>query len=214
MSAGKTEPITIILLGDIAAGKATHSHFLRRNYGCIELDMGRELRRMKKNHPKTAELLAGTMDRGKLAQTELVREIIQKFISRTPKNRGILFDGTPKMIGEARLVRKWLAESGRTSENILVLYLKISKAEMIKRMHLRGAAEKRSDDTLAAVQNRIKYYKKNISAVSDFFKKHYAYKTVSSMGSIPQVEKNIEHEINTFFLHKDRSRNRNHSRKR
>jgi adenylate kinase family enzyme len=199
--------ITIILLGDIAAGKATHSHYLRKTYGCVELDMGRELRKIKIRNPKMAKLFQATMDQGKLTQTKIVREIIKKFIHGVPKNRGILFDGTPKMIGEARLVRKWLEETGRTKDHILVLYLKITKAEMIKRMKIRAASEKRSDDTLAAIQNRIKYYKKNISAVRDFFKKHYRYRTISSMGSIQQVERNIENEINVFFIHQNRTRN-------
>jgi len=201
------KPITIILLGDIAAGKATHSQYLRKTYGCVELDMGRELRKIKIRDPKMAKLFKATMDQGKLTQTEIVREIINKFIHRVPKSKGILFDGNPKMIGEARLVRKWLAETGRTSEHILVLYLKITKTEMIKRMKIRAASQKRSDDTLAAIQNRIKYYKKNISAVRDFFKQHYAYRTVSSMGSINQVERNIENEINAFFIRQNRTRN-------
>jgi adenylate kinase family enzyme len=201
------KPITIILLGDIAAGKATHSQYLRKTYGCVELDMGRELREIKIRDPKMAGLFKATMDQGKLTQTEIVRDIIKKFIHGLPKGRGILFDGTPKMIGEARLVRKWLEETGRTKDHILVLYLKITKAEMIKRMKIRAAAEKRSDDTLAAIQNRIKYYKKNIFAVRDFFKKNYRYRTISSMGSIKQVERNIENEINAFFIRQNRTRN-------
>lgn len=201
------KPITIILLGDIAAGKATHSRYLRKTYGCVELDMGRELRKIKIREPKMAKLFKATMDQGKLTQTEIVREIIRKFIYSVPKHRGILFDGTPKMIGEARLVHKWLEETGRTNDHVLVLYLKITKTEMIKRMKIRAVSEKRSDDTLAAIQNRIKYYKKNISAVRDFFKKHYTYRIVSSMGSIPQVERNIENEINAFFIRQNRTRN-------
>lgn len=210
----KQKAITIILLGDIAAGKATHSGFLRKEYNCVELDMGRELRKLKARDPKYAKALKSTLDKGKLAQTEIVRRIIRDFISRTPATKGILFDGTPKMIGEARLVRKWLREAGRGSDQVIVLYLKITKAEIVSRMLGRSTAEQRSDDNLKALENRLKYYKKNISQVCEYFKKHFVFHTISSMGEIAAVEKNIEKSINAFIQTQNRTRNRVDPRKR
>lgn len=194
--------ITIILLGDIAAGKATHSGYLVRRYGCRELDMGRELRRMKSKDKRMARALSGTMDKGKLAQTEVVRGIFRDFILGTPKSKGLLLDGAPKMVGEARLVRAWLEESGRGRDSVLVLYLKITKAEMTRRTKRRQEKEGRTDDSAAAIANRIKYYQKNIAAVIAYFEKHYTYKIVSSMGTIAQVERNIEREVNGFLSKK------------
>ena len=42
-------PLNIILLGDPAAGKATHGKFLADKYKLYDLDMGRELRQLEHN---------------------------------------------------------------------------------------------------------------------------------------------------------------------
>jgi len=198
------KPVNIILLGDPAAGKATHTRFLVRQYNCLELDMGKELRRLKEEDAKVAAALSSTLDKGKLTQTRIVRDIMHDFISNLPTDKGIVFDGTPKMLGEARLVRKWLKEIGRSDKDILVLYLKVTKDEMINRMNGRGIVVKgqflkRSDDNLKALKNRIKYYETNIKTVIEYFKKYYSYKTISSMGTIKEVRKLIERQVNEFI---------------
>jgi adenylate kinase len=199
MKKASSRPITIILLGDIAAGKGTHAAFLKKQYHCVELDMGRELRALKVKNDKLAKQIAATTDKGKLAQTDIVRGIIHAFIANAPKKKGLLFNGNPKMVGEARLTKKWLAESGRDSKYTIVLYLKISKTEMIKRMTGRSIAENRADDNLKALEHRLHYYKKNISAVCEYFKKQFTFHMISSMGDITTVEKNIEQSINAFI---------------
>ena len=42
-------PLNIILLGDSAAGKATHGKYLAKKYRLYDLDMGRELRGLEHN---------------------------------------------------------------------------------------------------------------------------------------------------------------------
>src|SRR4051812_14218281 len=106
--ATKTTPLNIILLGDPAAGKATQAAFLVKKYPLYDLDMGKELRILKRKDPKVRALLEGSYDKGNLTQTDLVRSIHKQRIESTPKNKGILFDGNPKMVGEARLITKWL----------------------------------------------------------------------------------------------------------
>src|SRR5579872_3134615 len=103
------QPLNIILLGDPAAGKATHGKFIERKYKLYNLDMGRELRSLEHN-PKLRKKyrLDKTLDSGKLTPTELVRSLLRDKIHSTKKSKGILFNGTPKMPGEARLVAKWL----------------------------------------------------------------------------------------------------------
>jgi adenylate kinase len=209
-----SQPITIILLGDIAAGKGTHAAFLKKQYRCIELDMGRELRALKMRNAKVAKQLAGSSDKGKLAQTSIVREILHDFIAAAPPTKGLLFNGNPKMVGEARLTKKWLSEAGRDPNRTIVLYLKITKTETIKRMTGRSIAENRADDNLQALENRLIYYRINITAVCEYFKRHFTFRTVSSMGDIATVEKNLEQPINAFIHSQNPTGNRAYPRKR
>ncbi len=195
----KTQPLNIILLGDPAAGKATHGRFLAKKYHLYDLDMGRELRALE-NNPKLRKKyqLDKTLDSGKLTPTELVRDLLKDRINATAKSRGILFNGTPKMLGEARLVAKWLKAEKRG--NILFVYLRIPLAETMRRMtvrktYFRGKYSKRPDDNNKALKNRVAYYKKNISQVVAFFKTKYPFVKVSTMGTIIEAKKRLSRQI-------------------
>ncbi len=187
-------PINIILLGDPAAGKATQANLLLKRFPLYDLDMGKELRVLKSKDARVKKLLEGTYDKGNLTQTDLVRSIHKQQIFKTPKKLGILFDGTPKMVGEARLVQKWLKQTGR--DRALLIYLSIPMAETLKRMekrveYFKGKFSKRADDNQQALKNRVKYYRKNISAVLRYFKKIYPSKNISGLGNVGDVNKRL-----------------------
>ncbi len=198
----KQQPLNIILLGDPAAGKATHGKFLAKKYRLYDLDMGRELRSLENNKTLRKKYrLSATLDQGKLTPTELVRKLLHHQIHNIPKSQGILFDGTPKMLGEAKLVYKWLKQEKR--QNILFVYLSIPLKETIRRMtsrktYFRGKFSKRPDDNNQALKNRISYYQKNIRQVVSFFKKHYPFIKISTTGSIPAAKNRLIEKIENY----------------
>jgi len=192
-------PLNIILLGDPAAGKATHGKFLAAKYNLYDLDMGRELRALEHN-PKLRKKyqLDKTLDNGKLTPTELVRNLLHDKIHATPAKQGILFNGTPKMLGEAKLVAKWLKQEKRG--RVIFAYLSIPLAETIRRMtgrktYFKGKFSKRPDDNDKALKNRLRYYKANISQVVTFFKQHYPYMKISTTGTILEAKKRLIDKI-------------------
>jgi adenylate kinase len=187
--------LNIILLGDPAAGKATHGAFLAKKYDLYDLDMGRELRSLEHNPTLRKKYkLDQTLDNGKLTPTELVRNLLRDKIHATKKTQGILFNGTPKMLGEAKLVAKWLKAEKR--QKVIFIYLSIPLKETIRRMtarktYFKGKFSKRPDDNDRALKNRISYYKNNISQVVKYFKKLYPSLTISTLGSITEARKRL-----------------------
>ncbi len=193
----------LILLGDPAAGKATHGAFLAKKFGLYDFDMGRELRAVAQN-PKLRKKykLDKTLEQGKLTPTKVVRQILKDKIFSVPKTQGLLLNGTPKMLGEAKLVSKWLKDCGR--DNAVFVYLSIPFAEIVKRMtqrkeYFKGKFSKRPDDNKKALENRIKYYNDNISFVVKYFKKLYPFADISTLGSIPQARKRILTGLNILL---------------
>ncbi|HYF05075.1 MAG TPA: nucleoside monophosphate kinase [Patescibacteria group bacterium] len=189
-----TQPINVILLGDPAAGKATQSELLVKKYGFYDLDMGKILRNLNEQGGEVSERLKATLDKGKLTPTDIVREIHKQACYNTPANQGILFDGNPKMLGEAKLVAKHLKAAHR--KDPIVIYLSIPMAETIKRMterteYFAGKFSKRADDNAHALKERVKYYRKNISQVVAFFEKIYPFKKVSGLGTVAEVHARI-----------------------
>lgn len=190
--ATKRSPLNIILLGDPAAGKATHAAYLCQRYNMFDLDMGKELRIMKAKSKNFEAKLKNTYNKGNLTQTNIVRNIFKKKIFNTPKSKGILFDGNPKMIGEARLVAKWLKQQHRSKP--LVIYMSIPMKETVRRMTERkedfaGKFGRRDDDNAAALKRRVAYYRNNITAVVAYFKKLYGFHKISSNAPVPKVRK-------------------------
>lgn len=194
-SKSENQPLNIILLGDPAAGKATHSAMIMEEFPLYDLDMGKELRQINNDSEVAKKFrLDDTLHKGKLTPTQLVRGIHKEKIESTSQDVGILFDGTPKMLGEAKLIAKWMKKQGRRVP--IVLYLSIPLEETVKRMSAReeyfdGKFSKRKDDNHEALKNRVRYYRKNISQVVEFFKSIYPYKKVSSVGPKNVVQKRI-----------------------
>lgn len=191
----KDKPIHIILLGEPAAGKATQAKFLVKKYKLYDLDMGKELRSIRNKQLRAKYDLAGTIDKGKLAATELVRDILKDRIFKIKTTQGILFDGNPKMVGEARLVARWLKEAQRTDP--VVIYISIPVAEAIKRAGLRteiekGKKVKREDDTPQVIKKRMEYYRTNIKQVVAFFKTKYYFKKINGVGTVDEVKSRVE----------------------
>ncbi|HEY5221041.1 MAG TPA: nucleoside monophosphate kinase [Candidatus Paceibacterota bacterium] len=185
------KPFNLILLGDPASGKGTQATRLAKKYHLYDLDMGHEVRkpssRARFDYEKTTAI-------GKLTPTVVVRDIFKRVIAVVPAQKGILFNGTPKMINEAKLVARELARAKRLDP--LVIYLKIPNREMFKRVEKR----RRDDDSMRALQNRQKYYKEQITRVVAFFGERYMVKNISGMGTKAEVERKINAAIKKYGI--------------
>ena len=186
-----SESFNLILLGDPASGKGTQAARLIKKYHLYDFDMGREVRkpqvRAKFNYAKTTGV-------GKLTPTAVVRDILSCVIPAVPSGQGILFNGHPKMINEAKLVSRLLKKEGR--KDPFVIYLHIPVKETIRRAasrleYVNGKHVKRDDDSLRALRNRRRYYEVQIAKVRAYFKQRYSMKRIDGMGSEAAVGKRI-----------------------
>ena len=205
-AAADGRPMNIILLGDPASGKGTQSARLARRYGMYDLDMGREVNRpsvtARYDYDHTTAI-------GKLTPTEIVRTIFIDKIAATPPTKGIVFSGTPKMIGEARLVERLLRGDGRRDP--LVAYLHIPVREIRfrtehRRVYVHGRPVRRADDTIRALANRRRYYRDQIAKVVAFFRARYAFVRISGMGTEDEVAARIEAAIARYEARMARAR--------
>ena len=186
------KPFNLILLGDPASGKATQAARLIKKYHLYDFDMGAELR---KPAMRGRFDFARTTGKGHLTPTHVVRDILKRVIASAPAQQGILFDGHPKMIGEAKLVAREFARHKRTDP--FFVYLQLPASEVARRakkrkVYFRGKLVERSDDSERSLKNRQTYYRKQISQVIRFFGKRYPFKKISGTGSRAEVWKRID----------------------
>lgn len=192
MMKSQNQPLNIILLGDPASGKGTQARLLAKKYHCYNFDMGKEVRKpaIRKHYD-----YAHTTARGKLTPTLVARGILKRIVREVPRKRGILFNGHPKMIGEAKLAARSLAQYKRSDP--VVIYLTLPMRETLRRAlhrvtYVGGKRMRRDDDTLQGIRNRKKYYVEQVSQVVRFFKKKYHVAFVSGVGSRAQVTRRID----------------------
>lgn len=199
-------PMNLVLLGDPGAGKATQAAYFAKKYKMYDYDMGRELTLLREKDKAADAVMKKNNDRGILTPTKIVRELNKKTILQTPSTKGILFDGHPKMVGEAKLVSKMLRDAKRAKP--LVLYLRIPQAEVIERIQKRKGYyntkfNKRADDSAVGLRNRAKYYRNNIAEVVEFFKNTYTFANIDGVGTRAQVRARIQKAIDFYLKHYD-----------
>lgn len=198
MKSIQAKPFNLIVLGDPGAGKATQAAYIAKKYKMYDFDMGRELALLRKKNSAVDQAQKRTADKGLLTPTTIVRKILTTKVKTTPSQKGILFDGHPKMIGEAKILKNLLQHHKRSEP--LVIYLSIPEREMIKRVlarkgYTKTSLVKRSDDTLVGLKNRARYYREQIRQVTKYFSKHYNYVTISGLGTRTEVRARIQKAI-------------------
>jgi len=198
--------LNLVLLGDPGSGKATQAAYFAKKYYMFDLDMGRELTVLREKNKQASKVLEKNYDKGQLAPTDLVRNIFAEKFTKLPNSKGILFDGTPKMIGEAKLVNKYLKDTHRT--NPLVIYLKIPHNEILKRvLNRKGYGDTkfktRLHDTKEGLKNRARYYRINIKEVTEYFSSMYPLIEIDGLGTRTEVRKRIQKAIDFYIKHYD-----------
>lgn len=175
----KNKPFNLFLLGDPASGKSTHARYLAERYGLEIVDIGELLRKM----PPESRRKYGVdvnQDRGAISPTAAAKMVMLKKLEQVPSSKGLLFAGGPKMIGEVKLAVKELAPRQHPG---LYIYLTISEEEIHRRVRQRAKAENRKDDTVAAVRERLRYYRTHIARVNEYLKSQFQNGRISSEGS-------------------------------
>lgn len=194
------EKFVLIVLGDPASGKNTQVKFLQKKYKAKVFSSGDALRLLEKTNSEYKNILSKTLDKGGFVPAKIYEKIFTDFLKTIPKNTNIILNGNPRMSTEAAFVLKKLGSLGR--KKIFAIYLKIPKAEIIKRTAKRKNTEHRKDD--AFVLHRIQEHKKHTAALLQYFKNRSIWtKRIDGTGDIPSVQEKIMKGVGKLLEPKD-----------
>ncbi len=121
---------TVIILGMPGAGKSDQTRMLQDRVGFAYFGSGYELRRLGTKMPPLRKRLG----RGKLAPEMLINKFFADHILRLEPFEPIVIDGSPKKLGEAKLLVDFLEYFERIPE---VIVLDIPEEAARRRMTLR-----------------------------------------------------------------------------
>jgi len=147
----------IVIYGLPAAGKTTQAALLNKKYGFYQFGMGDRLRAEINSGSELGVKIKETVASGLLVSDELIAGVLQN-IQKPAQDTGIIFDGFPRMVPQAELLDRMLAEVNLEVDLFILLAIDIDEAE--KRIEGRAALTGRSDDQdKSVVNNRLEVFR-------------------------------------------------------
>ncbi len=182
----------LILLGDPAAGKDTQAAILRKQYKLTPVETGKYWRSLGKKK-NLGRLLRQRQNLSLPTPVKIINAYIAASVKKAKKNQDFIFIGAARLKPEAQHLVKLLKQSKR---DFFVLYIKIPKSEIIVRSFKRGQRAEDRDRRL--INNRLKYFKNQVSKTVNYYKQMKKLKFISGNQSIPAVSKDIQKAIHDY----------------
>jgi adenylate kinase len=109
------------------------------------------------------------MAAGDLVPDDIIVSIVRERLPESESGRGVLLDGFPRTLEQARALDEMLSEEGHRVD--FVIALDVPESELVERILHRAAIEGRSDDAPEAIAERMHEYHKLTEAVLDYYRK-------------------------------------------
>ncbi len=213
----------VFLFGPPGVGKGTQADLLVERYNFKKFSMGDILREEVALGSPIGKKVEECLKNGILAPDDIVFEIVEDFVVENLNDR-ILFDGFPRNLNQAIELEKLLARHNR--KITLAIELHLTKEELINRILGRlycpkcGAVynevtnpprnpntcdecsahlEKRKDDTLEVITNRLKVYEELTKPLSDYYKSLGVLVSIDASGKKEDVYKKIVQVIDGYI---------------
>ena len=121
----------IVIIAPHGTGKGTQCDLLVKNYGYNHISTGELFREIIKKNDDFSKSVQKTINSGKLVSDEIVLEMLSNYINENNLKEGIIFDGYPRTLKQAKSLDLLMDKLG--SKIDLAIYLEISKEEALKR---------------------------------------------------------------------------------
>uniref|UniRef100_A0A0N4Z7C9 Adenylate kinase isoenzyme 1 n=1 Tax=Parastrongyloides trichosuri TaxID=131310 RepID=A0A0N4Z7C9_PARTI len=190
MNASINVPI-VVLIGAPGSGKGTQSKMLAQKYSMTHIGTGDLLRaELAKGGPSSGELRK-LMEGGQHAPKNMVEQLINDVIVKTAMSgtKGYIIDGYPRDISQGSSFDK------RFKAVKQIIYLDVQPATLEKRLKSRTGAQKRLDDTEAAIKKRIMHFKESVMPLVEQYKKKNQCVVVNGELPIDQVFAQIDKAV-------------------
>ena len=181
--------MNIILFGPPGGGKGTQSEFIAKKYNLFQLSTGEILRKEIKDKTELGKEISSIINSGSLVSDNIVKKLVETFISDKKYNNRLIFDGYPRNLIQAKTLQDLLSKYGKKID--LVLKLSVSLETIKKRISQRQTLEKRADDNEETAIKRFQTYENNMNPIMEFYKKLNLLKVVNGESKISEINNEI-----------------------
>ncbi len=190
--------IAIAISGAPGAGKGTQSELIVEKYDFCYISTGDALRSEIAKGTDLGKNIKEIIDRGDLVSDEIVGKIIENVIKKAKEDNksGILFDGYPRTLGQAKKLDQLLDKEGIEFKGLIML--EVEEQILIDRILKRALVSGRSDDNEVSVKQRLQSYKNKTTPIFDYYKSQNKYYGIDGVGEIKDIFKLITDVIDNF----------------
>ena len=155
-----------IIFGPPGSGKGTQAARIEDEFHLAHLSTGAILRAEVDRGTEIGKEVARIMSAGDLVPDDLIVSIVRRRLPASEAGAGVLLDGFPRTLEQARALDEMLEEEGHRVD--FVIALDVPDDELVNRILRRALVEGRLDDTKPAIAERMHEYDKLTKAVLDY----------------------------------------------
>jgi adenylate kinase len=128
----KQKQLNLILLGAPGAGKGTQAVTISKKLGLVHIASGDLFRKEQQSGSELGKIAKSYMEKGQLVPDEITVKMVLGRISSPDCAKGVILDGFPRTLEQARALDKALTAEGKSIDE--VLYIKVSNKELLRRL--------------------------------------------------------------------------------
>lgn len=204
--------MNVILLGAPGAGKGTQAVTLAQSTDLVHVSSGDLFRAALRDGTELGMRAKQYMDKGELVPDAVVIDMILERIAQPDCSKGVIFDGFPRTVEQAKSLEAALAEHNNGID--VVIFIEVPQDVLLKRIVGRrtckscgavyntyffpsakedvcdncgGELYQRSDDTMETAQNRMDVYFQQTSPLISYYREKGILKEVNGQQEIEQV---------------------------
>jgi len=171
----------VVFIGPPGAGKGTQSLRVAESLGLTHLSTGDVLRESRDAGHAIGLEAAKYFETGRLAPDDLVIQLVDDRLDEDDCQRGYLFDGFPRTLGQAEALDRLLAKRGAPLDAVIEFV--IPEPELFKRLSERG----REDDSEETVRERLRLYAESTEPLINYYRERGVLREVDAMGTPDEV---------------------------
>ena len=207
--------MNVSFLGPACAGKGTYARELCPRFGLVHVATGDVLRLAMEAGTPSGQLAKRYMERGDLVPDEIVEEMVEDWVHMRGAD-GILFDGFPRTVEQARFIDALLGAGDHQLD--LVVYLEVDPEQIARRLAGRFTCEvcqstfherfrppaepgvcdvcggplfRRADGNPAILHTRLDGFRRNIAPVLRHYRSRDRLAQVDANGTIEEVKQRL-----------------------
>lgn len=187
----------IVIFGAPGSGKGTQSDLLIAKYHLEHISTGDVLRNEIKNETELGKTAKQYIDNGQLIPDDLMTSILATVYDSFGKDHnGVIFDGFPRTIPQAKSLKAMLEERGH--KIAAMIELDVPEEELMTRLVKRGKESGRTDDNEETIKKRLTVYHTQTTPLIEWYASEGIHHHIDGVGELDRIFADISKVIDNL----------------